>query len=83
MSSAPIVSFDSEGTISKEVGSSLIDVLLQKSCYEEPEQFAEWKKKLEKAGVAIIAKKKKWDDYRSRAKWPSDPEKLHDQLYKK
>lgn len=78
---APIVSFDSEGTISREVGSSLVDVLLQKRCYEEPEQFAEWKAKLVKAGVTITATK--WDDYRMRAPWASDPEKLHDALYNK
>jgi len=78
---APIVSFDSEGQFSKEVGSSLLEVLLQKSCYEEEEQFDAWKAKLVKAGVAIKAKG--WDDYASRAKWPSDPEKLHEKLYAK
>lgn len=81
LSKAPIVSYDSEESISKEVGSSIVDCLLQKKCYEEPEQFDDWKAKLVKAGIAIT--RKKWDDYSSRNEWASDPEKLHQKLYKK
>ena len=80
LSKAPIVGYDSEGTISREVGASLIEVLLQESTDEE-EVFMDRKTKLEKAGMKIATKR--WNDFTSRAKWKTDPEKLHSKLYEK
>jgi hypothetical protein len=78
---APIVSYDSEGTVSLESGESLLEALVCKASYEDDDKFAALQKKLAERGVAIGATS--WKNWGRRLPCKSDPEKLHDELYRK
>lgn len=77
---APIVSYDSEGTIELACGTSLSDVLVAKASYEDDEQFAELKAALGKHGIELSGDSA--SDYFDTPPCKTDPAKLHDKLYK-
>jgi hypothetical protein len=76
---APIVSYDSEGTISLKSGQSLLEVLICDACYEDDDRFDELKKRVAKHGVKLTAAT--WANYDSPRPCKTDPKELHDKLY--
>jgi hypothetical protein len=78
---APIVSYDSEGTIEIESGESLLEALVCHASYENDAKFESLKAKLAAHGIQIGATS--WKNWGRRRKSKTDPAQLHDELYTK
>jgi len=78
---APIVSYDSEGTISLESGKTLVDVLVCNASYENQARFDRVKAVLEANDIPLHATA--WNKPSKSKQPPTDPEKLHDELFEK
>lgn len=76
---APIVTYDSEGTLSLASGESLLEALVCKACYENDDRFAALKQRLAAHGIVLTATT--WANYDQARPCQTDPETLHEQLY--